>query len=99
MGVLQYADGSHFVLALAGLWSGDWLGSDLVNGLFGWLGIGFVDSWFTGFVQSAKWSVYSWVYISCATVISFQYPSLRAWGDIRESKQQSLPLESLRKFR
>ena len=25
-----------------------WLGSDLVTGLFGWLGIGFVDSWFTG---------------------------------------------------
>ena len=58
------------------------LGSDLVTRLFGWLGISFADSWFTGFVQSAKWmgvvefglsamwSGYSWVYISCATVIS-----------------------------
>ena len=36
-------------------------GSDLVNGLIGWLGIGFGDSWFTGFVQSAKWSGGSWV--------------------------------------
>jgi len=40
-----------------------WLGSDLVTGLFGWLGFGFEDSWFTGFVQSAKWSVYSWVIV------------------------------------
>ena len=51
------------------------------------------------FGLSAMWSGYSWVYISCATVISFQYPTLRAWGDISESKQQSLPLESLREFR
>ena len=36
-------------------------GSDLVTGLFGWLGIGFGDSWFTGFVQGAEWSGYSWV--------------------------------------
>ena len=33
----------------------------LVTGLFGWLGIGFGDSWFTGFVQSAKWSEYGGV--------------------------------------
>ena len=38
-------------LALVGcLGYGVWLGGDLVNGLFGWLGIGFVDSWFIGFV-------------------------------------------------
>ena len=36
-------------------------GSDLITGLFGLLGIGFGDSWFTGFVQSAKQSGYSWV--------------------------------------
>ena len=38
--------------------TGVWLESDLVTGLFGWLGIGFADSWFTGFVQSVKWSGY-----------------------------------------
>ena len=98
-------------MALAGLWYGVWLGGDLVTGLFGWLDIGFGDSWVLGlykvrsgwvvveFGLSAMWSGYSWVYISCATVISFQYPTLRAWGDISESKQQSLPLESLREFR
>ena len=46
-------------LALAGLGYGVGIrgrfGSDLITGLFGWLGIGFGDSWFTGFVQSAKW--------------------------------------------
>ena len=59
MGVLHYADGLHFVWLWAGLGYGVWLVSDLVNGLIGWLGIGFADSWFTGFVQSAKWSGYS----------------------------------------
>ena len=35
----------------------------VATGLFGRFGIGFGDSWFTGFVLSAKWSGYGWVIV------------------------------------
>ena len=63
---------------MAGLGYGVWLGADLVTGLFGWLGIGFGDSWFTGFVQSAKWTGYSLVIVLGFVIPSLGFPSATA---------------------
>ena len=53
MGVLQYADGSHFVWFWFDHGTGFgwvmWLEREGYSGLFGWLGFGFGDSWFTRF--------------------------------------------------